>query len=300
MLKPQATATRELVSLDGLWLFALDTAVGEAPWQGTLATRLEAAVPSSYNDLFTDPAIRDHVGIAWYQRTVRVPRGWADERVVLRFGAATHAAAVYVDDTLVAEHVGGYTPFEADLTGVVKAGEEFRLTVGVDNRLTNTTIPPGTVTTDSDGRQSQSYLHDFFNYAGLARSVRLYSTPKYHIDDITITTDLSGAEGSIDGTVEYSVSTNSPADVRVRVLDEAAHPVAVGAGGTGRLHIEDVTPWQPGAAYLYDLVVEIVDDEKVVDTYTQPFSIRTVEVRGTEFLRRRRAARIRDRRARRQ
>jgi beta-glucuronidase len=277
MLKPQATATRELVSLDGLWRFALDTAAGATPWAGRLATRLEAAVPASYNDLFTDPAIRDHVGIAWYQRTVRVPRGWAGHRVVLRFDAATHAAAVYADDTLVAEHTGGYTPFEADLTGIVEPGGEFRLTVGVDNRLTNLTIPPGTVTTGPDGRQSQSYLHDFFNYAGLARSVRLHSTPKTHVDDITITTE-------IDGIVDYAVSTSSPADVRVRVLDEAGHPVAEATAASGRLRIEDVTLWRPGAAYLYDLVAEIVDGDTVVDTYTQPFGVRTVAVRGTEFL----------------
>ncbi|MFF4618948.1 glycoside hydrolase family 2 TIM barrel-domain containing protein [Nonomuraea jabiensis] len=115
MLKPRSTATRELVSLDGLWRFALDGG------PGPLDTTLEAAVPASYNDLFTDSAIRDHVGWAWYQRQVRVPRGWAGERVVLRVDAATHQGRVYVDDALVAEHVGGYTPFEADITEHVRA-----------------------------------------------------------------------------------------------------------------------------------------------------------------------------------
>lgn len=77
MLKPRSTATRELVNLDGLWRFATATAVGERPWAGPLDTPLEAAVPASYNDLFTDSAIRDHVGWVWYQRLVRVPRGWS-------------------------------------------------------------------------------------------------------------------------------------------------------------------------------------------------------------------------------
>src|SRR4051812_33575824 len=140
MLKPQATATRDLVSLDGLWRFALDTTAGATPWTSRLATRLEAAVPASYNDLFTDPAIRNHVGIVWYQRTVRVPRGWAGHRVVLRLDAAPPAAAVYADDPPTPEHTGGSPPFEADPPGIVDPGAEPRLTVGVENRLTTLTI----------------------------------------------------------------------------------------------------------------------------------------------------------------
>ena len=96
---------------------ALRTGLGRLPqpWAAPLETPLEAAVPASYNDLFTDQRIREHVGWAWYQRTVRVPRGWAGERIV-RVDAATHEGVVYVDDVKVAEHVGGYLPFEADVT----------------------------------------------------------------------------------------------------------------------------------------------------------------------------------------
>ncbi|PAZ11809.1 beta-glucuronidase [Streptomyces sp. SA15] len=280
MLKPRSTATRELVSLDGTWRFAVDTAVGERPWTAPLETRLEAPVPASYNDLFTDSAIRDHVGWVWYQRRVRVPRGWTDDRVVLRVDAATHQGRVYVDDVLVAEHVGGYTPFEADITNHVRAGQEFRLTIGVNNELTNTTIPPGTITVSQDGRRKQTYLHDFYNYAGLARSVWLYSVPAVHIADVTIVTGLDGTSG----TVEYEVATSTPAHVRVRVLDASGAEVAESDGASGTLRIEDVTPWRPGAAYLYDLVAEVLDGDDVVDTYAQPFGVRTVEVSGTRFL----------------
>src|SRR6476661_8322159 len=136
VLKPRPTTTRELVNLDGLWRFAIADADVREPWTGTLETELEAPVPASYNDLFTDQKIRDHVGWVWYQRIVRVPRGWAGERVLLRLDAATHEGKVYVDDVLVARHVGGYTPFEADITDHVTPGGEFRLTVGVNNELT--------------------------------------------------------------------------------------------------------------------------------------------------------------------
>lgn len=272
MLKPLATPTRELVNLDGLWDFATDT--GPRPWLSRLGSGLEAAVPSSYNDLFVDPTIRDHVGWAWYQRTVHVPRGWDGQRIVLRLDAATHAGRVYVDDQLVAEHVGGYTPFEADLTGIVAPGTAFRLTIGVNNELTNTTIPPGTIAVTQDGRRKQTYLHDFYNYAGLARSVWLYSTPPTHISDITVITSVEDGTGVIDYTVEHTGS----AEVRVRLRD--ADGVEVASSTNGQLRVPDVRLWQPGAAYLYQLDVSLVDG----DIYSLPVGIRTVEVRGTQFL----------------
>ena len=79
-------------------------------------------------------AVRDHVGDAWYQTDVRVPARWAGERIVLRFDSATHRAVVWVNGTQVAEHEGGYTPFEADVTDVVALGAENR-----DHRRSSTT-----------------------------------------------------------------------------------------------------------------------------------------------------------------
>src|SRR5690606_15318175 len=257
-----------------------DAQVAGTPWTGTLETKLEAAVPASYNDQFADAAIRDHVGWVFYQREVRVPRGWEGERILVRFDAATHAAKVYANDALVGEHIGGYTPFDVDVTDHVAAGEVFRLTVAVDNRLTFDTIPPGIVTENPDGTMSQEYKHDFYNYAGLARSVCLHSLPQTHIEDITVVTDYEGTTGRID----YSVETVGSADVAVALRAETGAIIATGTGASGRLEIENVTLWQPGAAYLYELVITLADGETTVDEYVQTVGVRTVEVRGTEFL----------------
>lgn len=283
MLTPRSTATRELVRLDGLWRFALESAVGEEPWTSALSTTREAPVPSSYNDLFVDADVHDHVGVVWYQRMVRVPRGWAGERVFVRLDSATHEGVVYVDDERVASHVGGYTPFEADITHLVSAGQEFRLTIGVDNRLTRHSIPPGNVETDGRGHRRQRYMHDFFNYGGLARSVWLYSAPVERIDDITIVTEVEGSTGI----VRYDVATTALGDgaaVRVRVADADGRPVGESRGATGSVRIDDVRLWQPGAAYLYDLVAEVIRDGEVVDSYPLAVGVRTVEVRGNRFL----------------
>jgi beta-glucuronidase len=53
-------------------------------------------VPASYNDITQDKAVRDHVGVAWYDRTFYVPQKWnsADTKVWLRFAGVHYAADV--------------------------------------------------------------------------------------------------------------------------------------------------------------------------------------------------------------
>ena len=201
MLSPRQSSTRERISLDGLWRFALDpdgAGRSERWWTRTLPGDAELPVPASFNDIVPTREARHHVGDVWYQRTVRVPRGWDGQRIVLRFDAATHRATAWVGDTQVVEHEGGYTPFEADVTEHVRAGEEARVTVVVNNELSWTSIPPGYVQELEDGRRVQQYFHDFFNYAGLHRSVWLHTTPRVHVSDVTVsTTEIDGTAGVV-------------------------------------------------------------------------------------------------------
>ncbi|MCK6211197.1 beta-glucuronidase [Georgenia sp. EYE_87] len=283
MLRPQDTASREKKRLDGLWRFALDPD-GEgrrAGWyRGPLPGTQLMAVPASFNDVVADAAVRDYFGDLWYQTVVRVPRGWAGERIVLNFESATHRAVVWVGDTQVAEHEGGYTPFEADITDLVTPGEEVRITAVVNNTLSFQSIPPGAIEETASGRK-QRYWHDFFNYAGLHRSVWLYSTPRAFVSDITVVTGLDGTTG----TVEYTVETEGgSAAVAVVLRDADGAEVAAGSGASGTLSVADVHRWAPGDGYLYDLEVRLDDGGATADSYHLKVGVRTVEVRGTEFL----------------
>ncbi len=285
MLRPQDTPTRERKALDGLWDFRLDAegAGRDARWfDGPLAEARTMPVPASYNDLLIGTVGRDHVGDAWYQRTVRVPRGWDGQRIVLRLDSATHQAVVWVDGTQVAAHTGGYTPFEADVTGLVTPGDEVRVTVVVNNELSFGTVPPGVVHETGHGRRQQ-YFHDFFNYAGLHRSVWLYATPRTHVEDVTVVTDLDGATG----VVRYQVAAagDAPHAVRVRLHDATGAEVAVADGASGELRVPDAQRWAPGDGYLYEADVELVGpDGTLLDSYRQSVGIRTVAVRGTQLL----------------
>lgn len=285
MLAPRDTATRERKSLDGLWRFAADPAGSgrdQRWWDGLPSGAREIPVPASYNDVFPEPEIRDHVGDVWYETTARVPARWAGQRIVLRFGSATHRAVAWVNGRQVAEHEGGYTPFEADVTDVVQTGAENRVTAVVNNILTWQSIPPGYVEQTADGPR-QRYFHDFFNYAGLHRPVWLYTTPMMHISDITVVTGLDGSAG----TVDYRVETVDADGLQVRaVLTNADGAEAARAtGGQGRLTVPAAVPWRPGEGYLYHLAVQLWGGgDAPLDTYTLPVGIRTVEVEGARFL----------------
>ena len=72
--------------------------------------------------------------------------------------------------------------------------------------------------------------------------------------------------------------------VTVSVRDADGVEVARADGVAGALTIADVVLWQPGAAYLYSLTAEVRDGGRLLDSYTLPVGVRTVEVRGMEFL----------------
>lgn len=234
MLRPVETQSREIKKLDGLWSFCTDAddcGIAQQWWRQPLPQSRAIAVPGSYNDQFADAEIRNYVGNVWYQLNVRIPKGWEHQRIVLRFDAVTHYGKVWVNDHAVMEHQGGYTPFEADISHLAAAGESIRITVCVNNELSWQTIPPGVVTRDETGKRQQSYFHDFFNYAGIHRSVMLYTTPKTFVQDITVTTEI--ANDLSRATLSWRVEANG--EVRVELRDAGQHIVAYGEGAKGEL-----------------------------------------------------------------
>jgi beta-glucuronidase len=289
MLYPRESETREVKDLSGIWNFRVD-ADREGRREKWYARKLAAGrpmpVPASYNDITQDRHIRDHIGEVWYERELFVPASWRGRRVMLRVGAASHKAAMFVNGRLVAEHKGGFLPFEADVSDAVSYGGANRVTIAVDNVLDAATLPPGKVQ-EIDRKPKgkyriQDYQHDFYNYAGIHRPVRLYCTPKAHIADIAVVTDIRGAGGIVDYEV---VVRGGRRDVRVRLLSESGRTVAQAQGRKGRLTVKRARLWQPGKAYLYTLLAEAVNKAgRAEDVYRLPVGIRTVQVRGRQFL----------------
>ncbi|WP_206061185.1 beta-glucuronidase [Nonomuraea basaltis] len=272
------TVSRETKPLDGVWRFTVDADRAgrrERWWASDLPGTLDMPVPSSYNDVIPDASIRDHVGDVWYQTSVRPPTSWQGKRVVLRFDAAAHLATVWVGDEEVVTHRGGFVPFEVDVTDHLRYGAPNRLTVAVNNELSLSTMPPGKQYRTPAGATAQALTADYFNYTGLNRRVWLYATPHDHIRDVTVRTQLDGSTGL----VGYDVVTSGPGAVEVRLLDAHGTRVAAASGHAGELVVPRVRPWEPGEGYLYRLEIGYGED-----VYELPVGVRTVAVRGREFL----------------
>lgn len=285
MLRPQDTPTRDRKRLDGLWSFRFDPddqGTDDRWFAAPLEVARQMAVPASYNDIFTELAEREYVGAVWYQTQIRVPAGWAGERVVLYFESVTHTATVFVGDTEVTHHGGGYLPFEADVTDHVEPGQPVLVTVRVDNRLTWQTIPPGIVGETAAGRRHQRIFHDFFNYAGIHRSVWLSSRPECAIDDITVVTGLDDSIGHVDYAVEIDGATDTDAVATLR--DHTGAAIAEASGATGRLTIDNVIAWRVGRGYLYDLEIRLVGGDGLIDEYHVNVGVRTVAIDGAQIL----------------
>jgi len=286
MLYPIISQSRSVLDLNGIWRFKLDG--GEDGFQqewykAALKDAMNMPVPASYNDMVQDAKIRDHVGWVWYQKDFVVPEALLSQRLVLRFGSVTHFAKVYVNGRFVMEHKGGFTPFEAEINEFVVRGKN-RLTVAVNNVVDYTTLPVGRYSeseVEGIGKIKKNIpCFDFFNYAGIHRPVKIYTTPRVYISDITIVTDYCGSTGIVD----YEIEVSDNADIKVSILDEGDNIVATAQGGQGRIEISDVRLWEPLNAYLYTMRVEAISSGGEVDVYEQPFGIRTVEVRDGAFL----------------
>ena len=285
MLYPIVTESRGIIDLNGIWNFKLDFGKGfQDQWyKAPLTETISMSVPSSYNDVGVTADIRNHVGWVWYEREFTIPSLLLSERIVLRFGSATHKAKVYVNGVLVTEHQGGFTPFETVVNPHLIRGRN-RLTVAVNNIVDESTLPVGNYTEQEVpgiGKVARNHPNfDFFNYAGIHRPVKMYTTPAIYINDVTIVTELNGSAG----TVHYKVDVAGQAQVKISILDEQRSLVAESVSAQGVVNIPDVKLWEPLAAYLYQMRIELVQNEQIIDVYEQPFGVRTVEVRKGQFL----------------
>ncbi len=122
-------------SLDGPWRFAFDD---------DMAWRIPADVPRWTHTIevpYAPECERSGIGdqgfhrVVWYEREFEIDPEWlADGRsVLLHFGAVDYHARVWVNDIPVAEHEGGHTPFQADITFALRVGAPQRITVWAED-----------------------------------------------------------------------------------------------------------------------------------------------------------------------
>lgn len=281
LLYPCNSAARRAVRLDGMWRFQFDPRSEgvKADWACALPAPVGMPVPASFADLFTDKDSREYCGDFWYQTDFFVPDEWNGSEVVLRFGSVTHKARVFVNGVEVAQHAGGFLPFNAVVTQIVRYNQYNRLSVLANNELSEEMIPCGAVGVRGDGKKYNRGYFDFFNYSGIHRPVWLLALPGESVTDFSVCHELAGA----DALVHYTVETNGGHEVSVEIWD-GGERVAAGTSRAGTLRVPHAHLWSAGDGYLYRFVVRILDGERVLDEYSERIGIRTFEVKNGHFL----------------
>lgn len=282
MLYPKTTASRRAVSMDGMWKFYLDREErGEKDgFANGIPGKDLIPVPASFQDFYTEKDIREFTGDVWYEKEMFVPKEWEGNKIFIRFGAATHRAVVFVNGKEAARHEGGFLPFCADVTDIVRYHAYNKVVVKVNNELTVTNIPCGETIRLPDGRKMSKPYFDFFNYSGLQRSVYLMALPREYVFDFDLDYEISGK----DARIRYSIQTTGEHEVEVVLFDEEGKQAGKAEGKCGILEVKNVHLWRVRQAYLYRLVIRITDHNNLIDEYEQEIGIRTVKVQGTSIL----------------
>ncbi len=211
-----------------------------------------------------------HAGdVLWYRRRFTAP---ATPRLHLHFGAVDYWATVWVNGFEVARHEGGHTPFTADISGAVQAGENELVVRAVDS-LHDPTLPRGK---QFWRREPEGIFYTATS--GIWQTVWLEPLPERHIRRLDLRPDPGAGElqFTVDGEGTFEVAAG---------LDGSDAGRWRGPAGSGRLALDPVVSWAPGAPRLYDLTVTLRDAQGAeVDRIEAYFGLRTVETRGGRVL----------------
>ncbi|MBV9180114.1 MAG: beta galactosidase jelly roll domain-containing protein, partial [Acidobacteria bacterium] len=202
-------------------------------------------------------------GPLWYQRDFAYHRR-ATVRTFLYFGAANYQARVWLNGSKLGEHVGGFTPFNFEVTDSIADGEN-SLVVEVDNTRRAEGVPgPHT---------------DWWNYGGLTRHVELIELPREFIENYR----LQLAEGSSDQVEGWVKVNGTGADNLAKIeIPEIQVSETAPLDGSGRAVFRfpaKLELWRPDRPKLYSVIISCGRD-RVRDK----IGFRSLEIRGTQIL----------------
>jgi len=220
-------------------------------------------VPGSWN--MQNDKYYWYEGSMWYRRLFTYDKKAENNEVFVRFEGANYKTHVYLNGKKLGQHVGGFTPFEFNITDRLREGNN-SLVVVVNNMRHRDAVP--TVNTD------------WFNYGGLTRDVFLYEVPQQHITDYKI-----------------QLKKNQPNEIGVKIATKG-----MAAGSKVKLNIPElkinkeltvdpngeistsvkarkISYWSPKNPKLYD--VELIAG---ADKLSDKIGFRTIAVEGSKIL----------------
>lgn len=281
MLYPQNSSTRQMHDLSGFWHIQFDDH-NTGGFEAGFDSGEVIAVPASWNDQLNER--REYFGTAWYQTTFALPWGWREQRIFIRFNSVNYLAEVWLNGVRIGEHEGGHLPFAFDITELV-GDDDNVLVVRVNGELAPDRVPPGGLAGRSGvtfGRADFPDTNfDFFPFCGIQRPVLLYTMPQTAITDVTVITDIDGTAGLVRVNVEHTPGEG----LLTRCTIEGHGTVQTAeAEGSVTVTLPNATLWSPEAPNLYQLRVELIRGDSVIDRYTLRIGIRTIKVDGDRLL----------------
>ncbi|MDO4497176.1 MAG: glycoside hydrolase family 2 TIM barrel-domain containing protein [Bacteroidales bacterium] len=218
-------------------------------------------VPGDWNT--QDEQLFFYEGTVWLRRNFDYSPT-PGKRTVLYFGAVNYEAIVYVNGQKMGKHVGGFTPFNFDITSALKEGKN-NVIVKVDNKRTREQIPTN--------------IYDWWNYGGITRDVLLTEVDETYVEDYSLQLDKQDWK-HLTGWVKLN---NKVAGEKVSVnIPELKVKTEVVTDNEGRAEISvkaKPTLWSPENPKLYNVSIargeEIISDE---------IGFRCIETQGKQIL----------------
>ncbi len=220
-------------------------------------------VPGDWNS--QDDKLLYYEGTVWYRRTFDYAPAADGARQFLHFGAANYEAHVYLNGRKLGVHVGGFTPFQFEVTGRLRPTGN-SLVVRVNNQR----HPEGVPTVNTD----------WWNYGGLTRDVTLLETPPLFIRDYQLA--LQRGDGDrIAGSVRLD---HYAGDRKVRVeIPELKVAIDAAVDRSGFASFSFAAPglvrWSPENPKRYEVTLS-TDGDRI----TERIGFRTIETRGRDIL----------------
>lgn len=220
------------------------------------------AVPGDWNS--QDEKLLYYEGTVWYEHDFNF-QSKPGKRYFINFGAVNYEAHVYLNGKELGKHTGGFTPFQFEVTDLVKSGNNF-LVVAVDNTRHKEAVP--------------TLNFDWWNYGGITRDVVLAEMPETFINDYRIQL-AKGDLKTITGFVQLNGAVTSQ-KISIQI-PEASIQIKAATDASGKASFSFETTklkyWSSENPKLYDVVVS-----SETDTVKERIGFRTIETKGKDIL----------------
>ncbi|WP_298365786.1 sugar-binding domain-containing protein [uncultured Lutibacter sp.] len=240
---------------------------------------------------------RNYQGKAWYRKEFTVNENSTFSKTFLYFEAVMGVAKVWVNGELVAEHYGGYLPFAADVSKVLKKGKNV-VAVMADNSDSKL-YPPG----KHQGGLDFSYLGGIYRDTYLIQTKPIYITLTELSKTVAGggvfvgTKEINGNNAKIGIRTEIANNSNKTQTIivksvlensEIKEIKSTQQSVRLQAGKSKQLSkdlkVENVHLWHPDDPYLHFIRTDVIVNGKIVDQTRTRFGIRLFEMKGAEGL----------------